>query len=288
MPSIATRIGSYARLLRLHRPVGTVLLLWPVLWALWAAASGLPPAWVLVVFSLGAVLMRSAGCALNDYMDRDIDAMVERTKDRPLPAGELHPAEALFSFALLSLLAFGLICTLGAKLVWLAVAGLALAMGYPLAKRYLPIPQLVLGLAFSWSIPMAFIAVLGEMPNHAWLMFAASVIWVVAYDTIYALADRKDDNRIGIHSSAIVFGKYAREAALSLHALCLALLTLYGFAANLHLIWYLCLAAGALLVLWQWHLLAEISIDRCLKAFSLNGWFGLAPFTGLVLHSWLR
>lgn len=283
-----SRLGAYARLLRLHRPIGTVLLLWPALWALWAAAMGQPPPWVLAVFCLGAVLMRSAGCALNDYMDRDIDAMVERTKGRPLPARELHPAEALFAFALLSLLAFALILTLGAKLVWMAVAGLVLAMGYPLAKRHLPIPQLVLGVAFSWSIPMAFIAILGAMPNHAWFMFAASVIWVVAYDTIYALADRADDMRIGIHSSAIVFGKYAREVALGLQVLCLALLVLYGFTANLHPAWYLCLAVGALLILWQWQLLAETSIDRCLKAFGLHGWFGLTPFSGLVLHSWLQ
>lgn len=283
-----TRLGAYARLLRLHRPIGTILLLWPALWALWAAAGGMPPPWILAVFCLGALLMRSAGCAFNDYVDRDIDAKVERTRTRPLPAGELRPMEALLAAAALVALAFALALSLGPSFVLMAVVGLALATIYPFCKRHLPMPQVVLGLAFSWSVPMAFMAVTNTVPASAWLLFLACVSWVVAYDTIYAMADMKDDLQAGVNSSAIVFGRHAREAALGLHSLCLALLALYGASIGLHWIWYLCLAAALLLALWQWRLLRTTSISRCLRAFSMNGWLGLVVFTGLTMDTWLH
>ena len=283
-----TRLGAYARLLRLHRPIGTVLLLWPALWALWAAARGMPPPWILTVFCLGALLMRSAGCAFNDYVDRDIDAKVERTRTRPLPAGELRPMEALLAAAISAMVAFALVLSLGPRLALMAVGGLALAAIYPFCKRYLPMPQVVLGLAFSWSVPMAFMAVTNAVPASAWLLFLACVSWVVAYDTIYAMADMQDDLQAGVNSSAIVFGRHAREAALGLHLLCLVLLALYGASIGLHWAWYLCLAASSLLALWQWRLLRKVSISRCLRAFSMNGWLGLAPFAGLVADAWVR
>ena len=288
MPDMATQLAACARLVRLDRPIGTILLLWPALWALWAAAKGMPAPWTLTVFCSGAFLVRSAGCAINDYMDRDIDPRVERTRSRPLATGEMRPWQALAVFAVLSSIAFALVLSLGTMVTIMAAAGLVLAVLYPLGKRYLAVPQLVLGVAFSWSIPMAFIAVTGTIPAAAILLFAACVSWVVGYDTIYALADKDDDLAIGVNSSAIYFGSYAREVAIGLHVLCLVLLSVYGIITGLHLAWYSCLVAAAAIVLWQWYLLREISAANCIRAFTLNGWFGLMPFTGLVIDTWPR
>jgi 4-hydroxybenzoate polyprenyltransferase len=223
------RLEAYWHLVRADRPIGIYLLLWPALWALWIAAAGVPPWWILLVFVVGTALMRSAGCAINDYADRGIDGQVERTAQRPLATGRVTPAEAVAVFVVLALIAFALVLTLNAKTIAHSFVAAGLAALYPFTKRFTHMPQLFLGLAFGWAVPMAFAAVQGEIPPVAWVLFAATVIWALVYDTMYAMVDREDDLAIGVKSSAILFGRYDR---LVIGLLQLAMLGLLAWAGT--------------------------------------------------------
>src|SRR5690606_31410968 len=225
---VLEQYGKYGRLMRLHRPVGIWLLLWPSLWALWIASGGVPDPKISTAFVLGTIVMRSASCIINDLADRNIDPHVRRTADRPLATGEVSPGEALVLFAGLMLIALGLVLTLNALTVMLAVIGAVLAVVYPFAKRFVSAPQFVLGLAFSWGVPMSFAASLGEVPRLGWLLYVTTIIWVVVYDTEYAMADREDDLKIGVRSTAILFGDLDRHVIAGLHALLLVSLLLVG------------------------------------------------------------
>jgi 4-hydroxybenzoate polyprenyltransferase len=277
------RANEYFRLVRLHRPIGTLLLLWPTLWALFIAARGMPDLYALFAFSLGTLLMRSAGCAINDWADRDVDGAVKRTKDRPLAAGRIAPWEAVMVFVVLSLLALPLVFPFG-PLTWLlAVVAALLAVSYPFFKRFFAIPQAYLGIAFGFGIPMSFAAVRGELPLSCWILLAANIAWAVAYDTEYAMVDRDDDLRIGIRTSAITFGRHDVAAVMSCYLLALALI---AWAAALEGLWPW-IAAGLLLAagvaLYHFGLIRDRSREGCFKAFNHNTWFGAAVFVGVLL-----
>jgi 4-hydroxybenzoate polyprenyltransferase len=280
---IAAKLGDYAQLMRLHRPIGTLLLGWPTLWALWIAGQGRPDGRVLLVFVLGVLLMRSAGCVINDYADRDFDPHVERTRDRPIAAGRVSPREALVLFAVLCLVAFALVLTLNRLTVALSVAGAFLAATYPFLKRYTHLPQFYLGMAFGWGIPMAFAALTGEVPPLAWVLFAANIAWAVAYDTAYAMVDRDDDLKVGVKSTAILFGRYDRLMVGVHHAATLALLAVVGFMAGLGPLYHAGLAVAAGIAVYQQYLIRDRSRDGCFRAFLNNNWFGAAVFAGLAL-----
>lgn len=277
------QLQPYFRLMRLDRPIGNFLLLWPTLWALWVAADGLPRLDVLLVFVIGVVLMRAAGCVINDYADRDFDGQVERTKHRPLATGEVTPKAALLLFAALGLLSFALVCTQNSLTIQLSFAGVALATLYPFTKRFTHLPQLVLGAAFGWATPMAFAAQTGELPPIAWLMFMVTLLWTVAYDTMYAMVDRADDLQAGIKSTAILFGRFDKLAIGLLQLL--TLLALIWVAclveANWWLFWALLLAA--LLAVYQQYLLKDRDRAMCFKAFLNNNYFGAVIFFGFCL-----
>jgi len=277
------RLRDYALLMRLHRPIGTLLLGWPTLWALWIAGQGRPDWRVLLVFVLGVLLMRSAGCVINDYADRDFDPHVERTRDRPIAAGRVSPREALVLFAVLCLVAFALVLTLNRLTIALSVVGAFLAATYPFLKRYTHLPQFYLGMAFGWGIPMAFAALTGGVPPVAWVLFAANIAWAVAYDTAYAMVDRDDDLKAGVKSTAILFGRYDRLMVGVHHALTLGLLAATGFMAGRGLLYDAGLAAAAAFAVYQQYLLRDRSRDGCFRAFLNNNWFGAAVFAGLVL-----
>ena len=281
---IVERLKDYARLMRLHRPIGILLLLWPTLWALWIAAHGRPGLHILAVFVLGVVLMRSAGCVINDYADRDFDPHVERTRDRPIAAGRVSPREALVLFAALCLIAFALVLTLNRLTILLSFAGAFLAASYPFIKRFTHLPQFYLGAAFGWGIPMAFAAQTGGIPPLGWILFAANVCWAVAYDTAYAMVDRDDDRQVGVKSTAILFGRHDRVMVLLFHVLTLSLLAWTGALAGLGLRYYAGLVAAFGFMLYQQHLMRDRSRDGCFRAFLNNNWFGAAVFAGLVLH----
>jgi 4-hydroxybenzoate polyprenyltransferase len=281
---IAERLKDYARLMRLHRPIGILLLLWPTLWALWIAGQGRPDPHVLAVFLLGVVLMRSAGCVINDYADRDFDPHVERTRDRPIAAGRVSPREALVLFAALCLIAFALVLTLNRLTILLSFAGAFLAVTYPFVKRFTHLPQFYLGAAFGWGIPMAFAAQTGAVPPVGWALFAANVCWSVAYDTAYAMVDRDDDRQVGVKSTAILFGRHDRAMVFLFHVLTLSLLAYSGALASLGLRYYAGLAAAFGFVLYQQHLMRERTRDGCFHAFLNNNWFGAAVFAGLLLN----
>jgi 4-hydroxybenzoate polyprenyltransferase len=270
--------------MRLDRPIGIWLLLWPTLWALWVAGEGHPRPDVFLVFVAGVVLMRSAGCVMNDFADRRLDPQVARTRDRPLARGAVSPAEALFLAAGLGAVAFGLVLTLNRLTVLLALAGAALTIAYPFVKRFTHLPQVWLGASFGWSVPMAFAAQAGELPRVAWLMFIAVVVWAVVYDTEYAMVDREDDLKIGIGSTAILFGEADRPILAVLQVLVLLALGLTGHAAVLGPWYWAGLAAGAGCFLWQQRLIAARRPDDCFRAFLNNHWFGMAVFVGIVLH----
>jgi len=279
---VKQKFFDYLLLMRLHKPIGIWLLLWPTLWGLWFAAQGVPPAKVLVVFVLGTVLMRSAGCVVNDLADRQFDPHVARTRDRPIATGRVTAAEAVRLFVVLCLMAFGLVTQLNMTTVLLSVPGVALAVSYPFAKRWHALPQAHLGLAFSWGIPMAFTALGQAVPwTLCGLLMLATVLWAIAYDTFYAMVDREDDLRIGVKSSAILFGRYDRLVTALLQAATLATLALAGpgpggwYGAGL-------LLAAALAAYQQW-LIRRREPAQCLKAFLNNTWFGAAVFAGLVL-----
>jgi 4-hydroxybenzoate polyprenyltransferase len=278
------RLYEYYVLMRLHKPIGILLLLWPTLWALWIAAGGVPDPHILIVFVLGVVLMRSAGCVINDYADHRFDAHVERTRDRPIAAGRVGPRESLVLFALLCLVAFLLALTLNRLTIQLAFAAVLLAAVYPFAKRFTHLPQLVLGAAFGWAIPMAFAAVLGEIPKIAWLLFTVNILWATAYDTFYAMVDRDDDLKIGVKSTAILFGDSDRLVIGILQILTLGGLLLVGRMAGLGLYYYLGLLVAAGLALYQQYLARQRDRAGCFQAFLNNNWFGAAVFAGILLH----
>jgi 4-hydroxybenzoate polyprenyltransferase len=281
------RLALYWRLVRLHRPIGILLLLWPTLWGLLVAARGEPDAYLLFAFVLGTVLMRSAGCAINDWADRDFDRHVARTRDRPLTAGLIRPWEALAVCAALSLAAAALVLPMN-RLTWaLAVVAAFLAASYPFTKRFLAIPQAYLGIAFGFGIPMAFAAVEGTVPPVAWLLLAANVFWAVAYDTEYAMVDREDDLRIGIRTAAITFGRHDVAAVMLCYAATLALLAVVGVLQDYGIAYWGGLVTAAAIAGYHHTLIRDRDRERCFRAFNHNTWFGAAVFAGLLLEYWL-
>lgn len=275
------RLGYYWLLVRADRPIGIYLLLWPALWALWVAAEGIPPWWTLIVFVLGTALMRSAGCAINDYADRDLDGQVERTAQRPLATGLISPREAVAVFAVLSLLAFALVLTLNARTIAFSFVAVGLAALYPFTKRYTHMPQLVLGVAFGWAVPMAFTALQNATPPVAWVLFAATVVWALIYDTMYAMVDREDDLKVGIKSTAILFGRFDRLVIGLLQILMLILLWQLGQMAGRGAFYQLALVAGAGLFLYHQWLIRRRERQACFRAFLHNNYFGMLIFAGL-------
>jgi 4-hydroxybenzoate polyprenyltransferase len=277
------RLAQYALLMRLDRPIGTLLLLWPTLWALWLAGAGRPDAWVLTVFLAGVLLMRSAGCVINDFADRHIDPHVARTHSRPLAAGKVSAGEALWLAAALALAAFVLVLSLNRLTAMLALAAVAVAAVYPFTKRVTQLPQLVLGVAFSWGIPMAYAAQTGTVPGIAWLLVAANVCWVLAYDTLYAMVDREDDLRIGVKSTAILFGRHDRLAVAAAHSAALLCLLTIGTAYGLNAYYFTGVGAAAGFAAYQLWLTRYRHRDACFRAFLNNAWFGATVFVALVL-----
>ena len=281
--TIQSRLSLYSELIRLNRPIGILLLLWPGLWALWIAGEGEPPWWIVLIFIAGTTLMRSAGCAINDYADRDLDGHVQRTSQRPIASGRVSPREALMVAALLALLAFMLVLLLNNKTIMMSFVAVALAAIYPFMKRYTHMPQLVLGMAFGWAIPMAFTALQNQVPAVAWVLFAATVIWALIYDTMYAMVDRYDDLKIGIKSTAILFGSYDRLIIALLQLLMLGLLLWAGFLAGRGGWYWLGVGMAAMLFLYQQWLIRERDPDACFKGFLNNNYVGMALFAGLFL-----
>ena len=286
--SLSDKLPHYARLMRIDKPIGTLLLLWPTLWALWLAAEGWPPLHILVIFTIGTFLMRSAGCVINDYADRDFDGHVERTKNRPLATKSVSPREALLLAAGLSLLSFVLILPLDPLVIWLSVPALFLAASYPFTKRFFAIPQAYLGIAFGFGIPMGFAAVAGEVPAVAWLMLLANVFWAVAYDTEYAMVDRPDDLKIGIKTSAITFGRFDVLAVMLCYAAALGLLAVVGMMTGAGAAYYLGLAAAAAIAGYHYTLIRTRERADCFKAFRHNNWLGAAVFAGIFVDQLLR
>lgn len=281
------RLRQYWRLVRGDRPIGWLLLLWPTWWALWLAADGVPPLWPWVVFTAGVWLTRSAGCVINDYADRWLDPQVARTRDRPLATGAVSGREALAVFAVLMGVAFALVLTLGRLTALLSVVGVLLAASYPYLKRYTYLPQVYLGLAFGWGIPMAFAALTGAVPALAWVLYVANVFWATAYDTWYAMVDRDDDIRMGAKSTAILFGELDLAAIGVLYALMFAALALVGRQAGLGLPYWLALCVAALLVAWQFAMARRRDRDGCFRAFLHNHWVGMVVFAGIAAALWI-
>jgi len=278
------RLREYALLMRLDKPIGTLLLLWPTLWALWLAAGGMPEPKILLVFVGGVFLMRSAGCVINDFADRNIDGHVRRTRQRPLAAGRVSPREALALFAALALLAFALVLLLDPLTIALSLVAVLLAASYPFMKRYTHLPQVFLGAAFAWAIPMAFAAETGTVPAQAWLLFVITVIWTTAYDTLYAMVDREDDLKIGVKSTAILFGHADRLIVGLLQAAMIAGLLWLGVWQQLSLPYYLGVAAAAALLIHQQWLIRHREPARCFQAFLANNRVGMAIFAGILFH----
>ncbi len=280
---LENRLHEYALLMRLDKPIGAFLLLWPTLWALWLAGQGQPAKGVVVIFVLGVFLMRSAGCVINDIADRNFDPYVARTRQRPLAAQRLTVREAVVVFIVLCLAAFALVLRLNTLTVLLSLPALALAISYPFMKRFHHLPQVHLGAAFGWSIPMAFAALTGGIPLLAWLLFAANVVWSVVYDTMYAMVDRDDDLQLGTKSTAILFGTRDRQIIGRLQLLLLALLVLVGITGGLGWAYYTGLFAATWFALYQQYLIRNREPSQCFKAFLNNNWFGLIIFCGIVL-----
>ena len=284
LTTVAAKIPYYLALIRFDRPIGTYLLLWPTLWALWIAAEGSPDFKLLVIFSLGTFLMRSAGCAINDYADRHIDGQVKRTSNRPIVTGKISPRSALLFAAVLCILAFLLVLFTNQKTVLLSFAAAALAACYPFMKRYTHLPQIVLGAAFAWSIPMAFAAQQNAMPALLWLIYLAVLLWTTAYDTFYAMVDRDDDIIIGVKSTAILFGKQDRLITALLQLMMIMVMIMVGFQFNLGNWYFAGLAGAAVLFAYQQYLIRYRDRDDCLKAFLNNQWVGAIIFAGIFLH----
>jgi 4-hydroxybenzoate polyprenyltransferase len=282
------RISLYLQLTRLNRPIGILLLLWPTLWGVWIAGAGNPAWYIVLIFVLGTVLMRSAGCAINDYADRDYDRHVKRTRERPVTSGRITPREAVWVAVGLSLAAFVLILPLNELTLLLSFPAVFLAASYPFTKRFLAIPQAYLGIAFGFGIPMAFAAQLGSVPPVAWIMLVANVFWAIAYDTEYAMVDRDDDIHLGIHSAALLFGRYDVAAVMGCYAVTLALLALAGQMAGLGWAYKAGLAVAACLAIYHYTLIRGRQRDQCFRAFLHNNWIGAAVFAGIVLDNLLR
>ncbi len=287
-PSLRQSIDAYGRLMRLDKPIGTLLLLWPTLWALWIAADGAPRLDIVFIFALGTLLMRSAGVVMNDYADRRFDPHVERTRERPLAAGTVSEREALWLAAAVTLAAFLIILPLN-RLVWaLAVVALFLAASYPLTKRFLAVPQAYLGVAFGFGIPMAFAAVQGSVPPLAWVMLLANIFWAVGYDTCYAMVDRDDDLKIGIRTSAITFGRFDVAAVMAAYAATLAILAWVGARAGRGIFFHAGLAVAAAMMLRHGWWIRRRERQPCFRAFMDNNWVGAAIFIGLFVDYALR
>jgi 4-hydroxybenzoate polyprenyltransferase len=280
---LTQRLVHYEKLMRLDKPIGILLLLWPTLWGLWLAAEGVPNMNILVIFVLGTILMRSAGCVVNDYADRNFDGHVERTKNRPLATGKVSSKEALLLAAGLSFCAFILILPLNRLVIELSVFALFLAASYPFTKRFFAMPQAYLGIAFSFGIPMAFAAQTGEVPYMAWLLMAANLLWVIAYDTEYAMVDKVDDLKIGIKTSAITFGRFDVAGVMVCHTAFLGTMAVIGLIQNLGIIYYAGLAAALALIMYQYGLINDRDRARCFKAFLHNNWVGATIFAGIAL-----
>lgn len=278
-----TKLNAYERLMRLDKPIGILLLLWPTLWALWIAGEGRPEPIFIAIFTMGTILMRSAGCVMNDIADRKYDAHVARTQARPLATGEVAVKEAVILAAVLSLIAFGLVLFLNRLTIELSFCALFLAASYPLTKRFLAIPQAYLGIAFGFGIPMAFAALTGEVPAVAWLMLLANIFWAVAYDTEYAMVDREDDLKIGIRSSAIFFGQRDVAIVMMCYAATLVLMAAIGYIVKLHWPYYIGIAIAAIIALYHYSLIKHRDRAACFKAFLHNNWFGAAIFVGFLL-----
>ena len=283
-PRWRERLRQYWALVRGDRPIGWLLLLWPTWWGLWLAAKGVPPIWPLIVFSLGVWLTRSAGCVINDYADRWLDPNVERTKSRPLATGAVSGREALLVFAALMLVAFALVSTMNRLTILMSVVGVFLAASYPYLKRYTYLPQVYLGLAFGWGIPMAIAAVQGSVPALAWLLYCANILWATAYDTWYAMVDREDDLRAGSKSTAILFGDLDLVAQGILYALTLLALALVGRQAQLGTAYWAALGVAAVLVVWEFWIARHRERGACFRAFLHNNWIGAAIFAGIAVH----
>jgi len=282
--NVVSQLRNYSKLMRIDKPIGTWLLLWPTLWALWLAGKGHPDQGLFVIFVAGVFVMRSAGCVLNDYVDRKIDPYVERTRTRPIASGAVAPAEALILFIALSLIAIGLATMLNRPARMLAIVAAALTVAYPFIKRYVSIPQFVLGAAFGWAVPMAFAAQTGQVSQLAWLIFGTALIWTVIYDTYYAMVDREDDRKIGVKSTALLFGDVDLFVIAGLQVLMLAALVLIGLRAELGFWYYLSVAGAAGLMAYHQWLARERQPAGCFAAFLHNHNIGLVIFIGIVLH----
>jgi 4-hydroxybenzoate polyprenyltransferase len=283
MAAIVRRIDAYERLIRLDKPIGALLLLWPTLWAVWLASGGRPALDIVLIFVTGTFLMRSAGCAVNDFADRDFDPFVERTRNRPLAAREIAPREALLVAAALALAAFGLVLFLNPLAIALSFVALAIAVSYPFAKRFFPLPQAYLGLAFGFGIPMAYAAVRNALPAECWLLLAANVFYSFAYDTEYAMVDRDDDAKLGLGTSALTLGRWDVAAVMASYAAMLGLLALIGWRAALGWPFYAGLVAAGAMAAYHWTLIRTRTREGCFKAFRHNNWLGAAVFAGVVL-----
>ncbi|HYR33863.1 MAG TPA: 4-hydroxybenzoate octaprenyltransferase [Burkholderiales bacterium] len=279
---LARRLDAYERLVRLDKPIGTLLLLWPTLWAVWLAADGRPSAAIVLIFVLGTLLMRSAGCAVNDYADRNFDPHVERTRSRPLAAREIEPWEALAIAAALAAAAFGLVLYLNRLAITLSFLGLAIAATYPYSKRVFALPQAYLGIAFGFGIPMAYAAIQERLPLECWLLLAANVFYAFAYDTEYAMVDRDDDARLGIRTSALTLGRRDVFGVMASYALMLALLAVAGALRGLAWPYYAGLGLAGAMMGYHWTLIRERSREGCFKAFRHNNWVGAAIFAGIA------
>jgi 4-hydroxybenzoate polyprenyltransferase len=280
--AILRRIDAYERLIRLDKPIGWLLLLWPTLWAVWLAAGGRPRPDIVIIFVVGTILMRSAGCAMNDYADRDFDGRVERTRTRPLAAGEILPLEALAVGAVLALAAFGLVLFLNRFAILLSVAALVIAASYPYAKRVFAMPQLCLGIAFGFGVPMAYAAIRNALPWECWALLAANVCYSFAYDTEYAMVDREDDRQVGIRTSALTLGRYDVAAVMASYGLMLAILAGVGVGLQLGWPYYAGLAAAAAMMAYHYFLIRDRSREGCFRAFRHNNWVGAAIFAGIL------
>jgi 4-hydroxybenzoate polyprenyltransferase len=276
------RLNAYEKLIRLDKPIGILLLLWPTLWALWLSSRGRPRWEIVWIFILGTVLIRSAGCAINDYADRHFDGHVARTRDRPLAAGLIKPNEALIVAAVLTLAAFGLVLQLNGLTIVLSVAAVVIATTYPFTKRFFVLPQAYLGIAFGFGIPMAFAAQTGRVPAVAWVLLLANVFWAVAYDTEYAMVDREDDRKIGIKTSAITFGRHDVTAVMICHALSLLILAWIGWRYALGIYFFAGLLMAAGLAATHYPMIRDRDPESCFRAFRHNNWIGAMVFAGLV------
>ena len=274
----------YAQLVRLDKPIGILLLLWPTLIALWIAAEGLPDPLVLFVFVMGVILMRSAGCAINDYADRHVDGKVKRTENRPLASGKITEKETLIIFASLSLIAFALVLLMNKLTILMSFVGIGLAVSNPFMKRYPYLPQVHLGAAFGWAAPMAYTAQANEVTSITWLIFLATILWATAYDTMYAMVDYDDDIKIGVKSTAILFGNQDKLIIGLIQVLLIFNLLLIGHRAELGIFYYMGVTVASLLAIYQQYLIKDRKPELCFKAFLNNNWFGLALFTGVFLN----